>query len=192
MTENDFVIAILQYPPPVYSIDFKNSSIQKTKTDGAKKRKRESNLRKSIILNINYGYNQEILEACAPLRDYTKFIHYVRMKQQKGLPLRDAVDTAIDRAVEEHLLEDYFQKHKAEVRDMFLTEYDEEKSHRGWYQDGLEEGFAKGERQGLEQGEDNLADLLSRLVAAGRTADAEKVLADKEYRKKLYKEFGIA
>ena len=60
---------------------------------------------------------------------------------------------------------------------------------------GIEIGEARGieigEARGLEMGEEKLSKLLGALKEAGRMDDFDLAISDKEYRKKLYKEFGI-
>ena len=107
---------------------------------------------RAIMLNINYGQNKKIMKASVPLNDYSKFVSYVKMNQRKGLAVREAVDAAVDRAIEEKLLDGYFAAHKAEVIGMILTEYDEEFVHKGWFEDGREKGLAEGLAKGLEEG----------------------------------------
>ncbi len=107
---------------------------------------------RTVMLNINFGQNKRIMKLCAPLNDYSRFIYYVKMNQSKGLSMQDAVEAAVDAAIEENLLDGYFEAHRAEVTGMILTEYNEEEVHKGWFQDGLERGLEQGREQGLEQG----------------------------------------
>jgi flagellar biosynthesis/type III secretory pathway protein FliH len=58
-------------------------------------------------------------------------------------------------------------------------------------QDGIQQGVQQGLQQGLQQGEDLLAQLMTKLFSLGRTNDAERAAADKEYRKMLMEEFQI-
>lgn len=94
----------------------------------------------AIMLNINYGQNKKIMKTCAPLNDYSKFVSYVKMNQRKGLAVQDAVNIAVEKAIEENLLDGFFAEHKAEVIGMILTEYDEEFVHKGWFEDGVIKG----------------------------------------------------
>ena len=94
----------------------------------------------AIMLNINYGQNKRIMKSCAPLNDYSKFVSYVKMNQRKGLAVQDAVSIAVEKAIEENLLDGFFAEHKAEVIGMILTEYDEEFVHKGWFEDGVIKG----------------------------------------------------
>lgn len=48
------------------------------------------------------------------------------------------------------------------------------------------------EKQGMQQGETRLADLMGRLLEEGRTEEARLAARDKAARKKLYREYGIA
>ena len=45
--------------------------------------------------------------------------------------------------------------------------------------------------KGFEEGEDLLAQLISRLIAEGRNEDVKAVVEDKEFRKQLYQEYGF-
>ena len=46
--------------------------------------------------------------------------------------------------------------------------------------------------QGIEQGENIFANLMQKLFADGRIADAEKAAQDASYRDKLMKEYSVA
>lgn len=52
-------------------------------------------------------------------------------------------------------------------------------------------GIQKGMRQGLQQGESRFAALSENLLNLNRIDDLRKAAANKQYRNKLYKEFGI-
>ena len=54
-----------------------------------------------------------------------------------------------------------------------------------------EKGRAEGEAKGRAEGENRLAELISKLLAAGRNDDIERASKDTQYRGKLYEEFGI-
>ena len=48
------------------------------------------------MLNINYGKNQQLMDACKPLKEYAWLVDAVRRYQQKKLDLDAAVDAAIN------------------------------------------------------------------------------------------------
>ena len=102
------------------------------------------------MLNINLGQNKRIMKLCTPLNDYSRFIFYVKMNQSKGLTMQDSVEAAVNAAIEENLLDGYFEAHRAEVTGMILTEYNEEEVHKGWFQDGLERGLEQGIQKAVD------------------------------------------
>ena len=111
---------------------------------------------RAVVLNINYGHNQAIMERCRRLKDYSEFIEEIRRNLRAGMVLEDAVEQGIEACMNRGILEDILRKSKMEVRKMLLTEYDE-KAEREYLRKeaiemGLEEGRAMGLEQGLEQG----------------------------------------
>ena len=56
---------------------------------------------------------------------------------------------------------------------------------------GIRKGIRKGRRQGLQQGESRFATLSENLLNLDRIDDLRKAATNKQYRNKLYKEFGI-
>ena len=75
------------------------------------------------VMNINKGHNEEILEKCSTLRDYTAFIGQVREHQQAGQVLEDAIMSAINFCVANGILVEYLEKNSSEVRNMIFTEF---------------------------------------------------------------------
>ena len=82
--------------------------------------------------------------------------------------MQDSVEAAVNAAIEENLLDGYFEAHRAEVTGMILTEYNEEEVHKGWFQDGLERGLKQGLEQGLENG---IRKAVDGMKAAGLSED---------------------
>jgi hypothetical protein len=140
------------------------------------------------VYNIDLDIGSALFDVCRPLLDYSKFISYVRIRQKEGLVLSDAVDAAVDQAIEEGLLDGYFKGHRAEVAGMILSEYKEEEVRQVWYEDGLQDGLARGISLGNAEGEQRAADLISLLLEQGRNDDVMRALHDAGYRAKLMKE----
>ena len=167
---------------------------------------------RALVLNINYGHNQALMERCGRLRDYAAFIEEIRHNLKRGLLLEDAVDRAIDTCIEQGILADILSKSKMEVRKMLLTEYDEraereylrkeaielgleegrEKGLKEGLKEGRKEGLKEGRREGIRQGEERITLLMQRLLESNRMDDMRKALEDREYQKKLLKEFDIS
>ena len=112
------------------------------------------------MVNINAGMNPDILAKCKALGGYATFVDKVRT-YNKSMPLTDAVDQAVDECVEAGVLEEFLNKHRKEVRNMVLTEFDEEKFLRMV----REEERAEGHKAGLRAG--RLEDLMDRLCELG-------------------------
>ena len=53
----------------------------------------------AVMLNINYGYNRELMEKCQTLHDYSWFVEVVRQGVRTGKTLENAVDEAIDKSL---------------------------------------------------------------------------------------------
>lgn len=81
------------------------------------------------MMNINYGHNCTLMEACRVLNDYALLIDRIRANQKAGMNLDQAVDFAIDEMPDDSLLEKFLLSHRAEVKGMYLTEYNEAKDY---------------------------------------------------------------
>ena len=91
---------------------------------------------KAIMLNINKGHNQELMDACHTLRDYSEYVARIR-NYSAELPLSDAVEKAITECIHENILRDFLLKNRAEAKAMNIYEYDEEKTMRMFFQNYL-------------------------------------------------------
>ena len=133
----------------------------------------------AIMLNINYGYNRELMEKCQTLHDYSYFVETVRQGVRAGKTLEEAVDEAISKSLKEGVLKDILKKNRAEVRNVVLTEYNEELHLKNVRECGYEEGYDSGFDQGGRQKE---VDLIIKKVRKGQSleqiADALETSAD--------------
>ena len=94
------------------------------------------------IININLGFNAELMDACQILKEYAQFVAEVR-KQAKVYPNRQAIVQAVDVCIKKDILKEFLLENKKEVIDMVFFEYDAEAEKRVIYRDGVEEGRAK-------------------------------------------------
>ncbi len=130
------------------------------------------------ILNINEGYNTELLAECKTLCGYMKFVNKVRANK-KAMSTEDAVRAAVNECIEEGILRCFFQEHKEEVIGVGIFEFDEELYKEAILEDGREEG------------ENLLATLFMALMADKRQDDLLKAAKDRQFRKNLYKEYNL-
>ena len=115
----------------------------------------------TLVLNINKGYNAELMEKCRELHDYSVFVALVREKRKNGMNLKHAVNEAIDECIHQDIMADFLRRNRAEVVKMSIYEYDEEKNYKMlqeqyWnmgHERGKSEGIAEGMAQGRAEGE---------------------------------------
>ena len=104
-----------------------------------------------LQININSGYNDELLDNCPALKDYMLYVDRIR-KHQKSMSLSAAVNRAVDECIEEGILREFLLRNKAEVVAMSIYEYDEKLHERTMMDIGREEGLEQGREEGLKQG----------------------------------------
>ena len=76
---------------------------------------------------ININGDADILNKCKTLRDYMTFVEKTRYKTDvEDKDVKTAVTEAIDECVEENILVDFFEKHREEVVEVSIYDYDEE------------------------------------------------------------------
>ena len=103
------------------------------------------------MLNINYGKNQSLMDACEPLKEYAWLVDAVRRHQAEKMDLDAAVDASMDEMSDEFVIKPFLMENRAEVKNMFLTEYNEEKVMEKEREEGRQEGRQEGERKRSEE-----------------------------------------
>ena len=81
----------------------------------------------ATVYNINAGNNSELMERCRTLSEYSTFVERVRRTQAQEADIHAAVNAAVDSCIRDGILTEFLIRHKAEVMDVVLTEYDEAK-----------------------------------------------------------------
>lgn len=89
----------------------------------------------ATMLNINYGHNQQLMERCQPLREYAYFVKLIRENSQI-MSLKDAVDTAIDKAENLKYIGSFLSKCRSEVNAMLLTEFNQKSYDNELFEEG--------------------------------------------------------
>lgn len=84
----------------------------------------------ATMININYGHNQKLMEACRELYEYSYLIEQIRIELRNHHPLSDAVDLAVTNCINNNILKNFLLRHQAEVKYMILEEFDLEKQLR--------------------------------------------------------------
>ena len=158
-----------------------------TGNDTYNKGSSHSNNHKNVS-NVNGLFTDDILNRCQSLRDYMTFVNKVRHKMDTlGLNVRTSVIESVDECIKEDILSDFFIKHRDEVIDVSIFEYDEE----GVMDVLREEAREEARKQALTEGRDeatlnaikNIMDSLH--VSVDKAMDILKI--DTEKREQLKK-----
>ena len=112
---------------------------------------------KVLVVNINKGKNTELMEECAPLREYTACIETVREEKRKGKSTREGIVYMLNTMQKTDSIYAKIQLRRAEVETMLETEFDikeygEILKNEG-KEEGLKEGKEIGKQEGLEEGQ---------------------------------------
>jgi hypothetical protein len=107
------------------------------------------------MLNINADKNRGLMTACQPLREYADLLENIRRAQKKRKNIEAAIDDALDAMPDNSLIKPFIIANKAEVKRMFITEYDEaatlEKFKKEYLEQGLSQGLSQGTLQQMEK-----------------------------------------
>lgn len=101
------------------------------------------------MVNINYGKNRELLQACRPLEEYAWLIWRIR-EYSAAMEIEKSVDQAIDEMPEEFEIRPFLVRNKAEVRQMCITEYNEAETMQMFKEQGRKEGRKEGRNEVAE------------------------------------------
>ena len=113
----------------------------------------------------------------------------VRQGVRTGKTLEKAVDEAISKSLKEGVLKDLLKKNRAEVRNVVLTEYNEELHLKNVRECGYEEGYDNGYGSGLDQGRmQNQIELVIKKVRKGQSLEqiADALETSEDQLKEIY------
>ena len=83
-----------------------------------------------------------------PLYEYAWLVDAVRRHQSEKMDLNAAVDATIDEMPDAYMIKKFLIENRAEVKSMFLTEYNEEKVLEKEREEGRLEGRMEGRKEG--------------------------------------------
>lgn len=141
----------------------------------------------TTVLNVNQGHNRELMEKCRKLYEYAYLVGKIRDFLAMGETLESAIDLAVEDCLVNEILVEYLSKHRAEVKFMILSEYNEELHLKDTY----EVGRAEGKAEGKAEGEDRVNALIEILLNNNRLEDLKRAAADREFQKQLFAEFNL-
>ena len=94
---------------------------------------------KARVININAEQDSPVLRRSATLAGYSSFVQAVRTYQEAGLPLNEAIQKSIHQCIDQGILREFLEKNGSEVRNMVLTEWDENEARRVAAEEAREE-----------------------------------------------------
>ena len=133
------------------------------------------------MVNINKGHSQSLMERCPPLSEYAWSVDSVRALR-KTESLEAAIDKTLAQMPKDFQIKPFLDEHKAEVKNMLLTEYNEAETMELFKRDYLAEGMEKGiERERLS----NIRSIMGALKVSPRDAMNILNIPPSEYGKYL-------
>jgi len=103
------------------------------------------------MYNVNKGHNQGLMDRCRPLDEYAWSVDSIR-EFRKHDSLEAAIDRTLEQMPESFLIKPYLEQHRAEVKSMLLTEYNEAETLEMFKRDYLAAGRKEGRKEGRIEG----------------------------------------
>ena len=126
------------------------------------------------VLNINAGYNGEMVNRSENLCGYVSFIDKVREGTNMGLELGEAITRAVRFCEENNILQPFLSEHASEVENMLTAEFVMADAIEVWREEGIEIGLERGREQGLERGREEATLTFLSLLESGMTIEEIK------------------
>ena len=101
------------------------------------------------FLNINQGYNEELMERCRTLREYSEFVARIRRYAAGETAIEEAVDRAVTECIAEGILVDFLRSQRAEVVAVSIFEYNEEEELKKFGRAEYRSGEIKGKAESV-------------------------------------------
>ena len=164
---------LIQIPTPKYTVFYNGAEdipdiVDLKLSDSFIKTDKSGNFEWTAhMINLNKGKNDELLEKCRVLGDYMELVNKIKINQTH-MKFEDAVNKAVDECIENDILRSFLTKHKAEVMDVCITEFNEKSFVDGIKEEGRAEGRAEGMTKGIAKGK---ADLVVNMYNNGLNVD---------------------
>ncbi len=127
-----------------------------------------------LQLNINSGYNDELMEKCPTLKDYMLFVERIRTYRQ-DMDIDTAINRAVHECIKENILTDFLRKNKREVIAMGIDEYDAELHEKTLIDIGREQGIEQTALRMLKAGKLSIEEIS---IYSGLTVEQVLTLKD--------------
>ncbi len=105
----------------------------------------------ATMYNINRGHNENLLDACIPLSQYSQFVGMIHENRRAGMSLDAALALAVDYAIDRNFLDGLFLKLKGDIMSILFKEYTDEEANALFYNDGHDVGYDEGYADGAAE-----------------------------------------
>ena len=106
----------------------------------------------ATVININKGHNESLQKKCESLYHYCAFVDRVKENLKNNLPLSEAVNEAVDFAINSKFLDGFFKEQRGAIMGDILTEFDQEAYDRHRRAEGAHNAKLEAARNLLENG----------------------------------------
>lgn len=96
------------------------------------------------VHNVVYRAQKALLMKSRALHDYSCFIGEIKTNVAAGMPLSNAIRTAMRTCIERDIMRTFLEEHAREVVDMVNFEWNQELFEAAKFEEGLEQGRAEG------------------------------------------------
>jgi hypothetical protein len=103
------------------------------------------------VYNINLDKNNDLLEKCKALRDYSTFVAKVYEYEAEGATRKEAMDKTFEYCREYGIMDIYLEKRGGEAVSLLFEQYNYEDELRVVKEEALNEGLSIGEKKGREE-----------------------------------------
>ncbi|MDD3252376.1 MAG: hypothetical protein PHV18_07445 [Lachnospiraceae bacterium] len=126
-----------------------SNSFQRSVKEQASEKEAEASLECiATVININITHQTELMTSCRELYEYAYIIAEIRSRLEQGVTLLAAIDSAIENCIKENVLKEFLLKHRGEVCQVILGEYDEKLHIKNEREIAKAEGIAEGIAEG--------------------------------------------
>ena len=128
------------------------------------------------VININEGQNEELVNRCRKLAEYTAFVAKANHYLKKIINREEAIKETVKYCLKYDILKEFLEIHASEVSNMLLEEWNLEDAKKVWWEeareDGLEVGLAIGRQEGRQVGHAEAKHTIARnLLTEGSTPE---------------------
>ena len=136
-----------------------------------------------------------LLQSAVPddiIGQYIIFSHVMDEQIKKYGRVREAALETIRICRDRDVLKKYLKEREKEVVNIMIELFNQELAVKEYGDEREEKGRNEGRSEGMNEGMNLLARLLTKLSEMGKTQEADKVIKDSKYRRKLLIDYGLA